>query len=107
MTAAGGPAAGSGADAGEGAAAGAREPAYVRFVSVTGYRWSLPLSEAEDALLATHVGGDPLSHGHGGPARLVAPGRRGFQWVKWVTRVEVRAERDPAQWVVTLISGFD
>ncbi|MUW14314.1 molybdopterin-dependent oxidoreductase [Halorubrum sp. CBA1125] len=95
-------------DAAGGTAADAdREPAYVRFVSVTGYRWSLPLSEAEDALLATHVGGEPLSHGHGAPARLVAPDRRGFQWVKWVTRVEVRAEYDLAQWVVTLVSGFD
>ena len=86
---------------------GDAEPAYVRFVSVTGYRWSLPLAEAKDALLATHVGGERLAHGHGAPVRLVAPGRRGFQWVKWVTRVEVRADRDPAQWVVTLISGFD
>ena len=84
-----------------------REPAYVRFTSVTGYRWSLPLSEAEDALLATHVAGERLSHGHGAPARLVAPGRRGFQWVKWVTRVEVRSEYDFGQWVVTLVSGFD
>jgi DMSO/TMAO reductase YedYZ molybdopterin-dependent catalytic subunit len=80
---------------------------YVRFVSVTGYRWSLPISEARDALLATHVDGEELSHGHGAPMRLVAPGRRGFQWVKWVERVEVRAEADPAQWVVTLVSGFD
>ena len=84
-----------------------REPAYVRFTSVTGYRWSLPLDEAEDALLATRVGGVRLSHGHGAPARLVAPDRRGFQWVKWVTRVEVRAEYDLGQWVVTLVSGFD
>jgi len=84
-----------------------REPAYVRFTSVTGYRWSLPIDEAEDALLATHVGGERLSHGHGAPARLVAPGRRGFQWVKWVTRVEVRSEYDLGQWVVTLISGFE
>ncbi|EMA57097.1 molybdopterin-dependent oxidoreductase [Halorubrum lipolyticum] len=84
-----------------------REPAYVRFTSVTGYRWSLPLAEAEDALLATRVGGDRLSHGHGAPARLVAPNRRGFQWVKWVTRVEVRAEYDLGQWVVTLVSGFE
>ena len=83
------------------------EAAYVRFTSVTGYRWSLPLDEAEDALLATHVGGERLSHGHGAPARLVAPDRRGFQWVKWVTRVEVRAEYDLGQWVVTLVSGFD
>ena len=84
-----------------------REPAYVRFTSVTGYRWSLPIEEAEDALLATHVGGERLSHGHGAPARLVAPDRRGFQWVKWVTRVEVRSEYDLGQWVVTLVSGFD
>ena len=84
-----------------------REPAYVRFTSVTGYRWSLPLAEAEDALLATRVGGERLTHGHGAPARLVAPDRRGFQWVKWVTRVEVRSEYDLGQWVVTLVSGFD
>ncbi|WP_424013580.1 molybdopterin-dependent oxidoreductase [Halorubrum xinjiangense] len=84
-----------------------REPAYVRFTSVTGYRWSLPIEEAEEALLATHVGGERLSHGHGAPARLVAPDRRGFQWVKWVTRVEVRLEYDFGQWVVTLVSGFD
>jgi DMSO/TMAO reductase YedYZ molybdopterin-dependent catalytic subunit len=99
-------AAGGTAPAEDGPAAG-REPAYVRFTSVTGYRWSLPIEEAEDALLATHVGGERLSHGHGAPARLVAPDRRGFQWVKWVTRVEVRSEYDLGQWVVTLVSGFD
>jgi DMSO/TMAO reductase YedYZ molybdopterin-dependent catalytic subunit len=89
------------------AQAGASEDArYVRFVSVTGYRWTLPIEEARDALLATHVGGEQLSHGHGAPLRLVAPGRRGFQWVKWVERVEVRRRGDPAQWVATLVSGF-
>ncbi len=81
--------------------------AYVRFVSVTGYRWSLPIEEAKNALLATHVGGDRLAHGHGAPVRLVAPGRRGFQWVKWIERIDIRAEGDPAQWVVTLVSGFE
>ena len=80
---------------------------HVRFVSVTGYRWSIPIDEARDTLLATHVGGERLSHGHGAPLRLVAPGRRGFQWVKWVERVDVRTRGDPAQWLVTLISGFD
>ena len=83
------------------------EATHVRFVSVTGYRWSLPIEEARGALLATHVGGERLSHGHGAPVRLVAPGRRGFQWVKWVDRVEVRTAGDPAQWLVTLISGFE
>jgi DMSO/TMAO reductase YedYZ molybdopterin-dependent catalytic subunit len=83
------------------------DASHVRFVSVTGYRWTLPIEEARDALLATHVGDERLSHGHGAPVRLVAPGRRGFQWVKWVTDVEVRTRTDPAQWVVTLVSGFD
>lgn len=58
-------------------------------VSVTGHRWSFPLSELADALLATHVGDEALSPGHGGPVRLVAPGRRGFQWIKWVEKIEV------------------
>lgn len=80
---------------------------WVRFVSITGYRWSLPIEEAEEALLATHVSGDRLDHGHGFPLRLVAPGRRGYQWVKWVKRVEVRRYPDPWQWVVIFTSGFE
>ncbi|NHX35311.1 MULTISPECIES: molybdopterin-dependent oxidoreductase [Halolamina] len=98
----------AGVDAGvDGAGEAASEARWVRFVSVTGYRWSLPIEEARDALLATAIDGSRLAHGHGGPARLVAPGRRGFQWVKWVERVELRRDPDPAQWAVTLVSGFD
>jgi DMSO/TMAO reductase YedYZ molybdopterin-dependent catalytic subunit len=26
--------------------------------------------------------------------RLVAPGRRGFEWVKWVTRIELHEHGD-------------
>ena len=70
------------------------EGAHVRVVSHTGYRWGFALADAGDLLLATHVGGEPLSHGHGAPCRLVVPGHRGFQWVKWVTRIEVRADAD-------------
>lgn len=61
----------------------------VEVVSVTGHRWGFPLGELDDALLATHVGAEPLSPGHGHPVRLVVPGRRGFQWIKWVESVEV------------------
>jgi DMSO/TMAO reductase YedYZ molybdopterin-dependent catalytic subunit len=79
----------------------------VRFLSATGYRWSLPLAEAQAALLATHVGGRPLDAGHGAPLRLVAPGRRGFQWVKWVVAVEVLEAPDVGQWAAIFTSGLD
>ena len=40
-------------------------------------------------MLATRVGGELLWHGHGAPLRLVAPGRRGYDWVKWVDEVRL------------------
>ena len=79
---------------------------YVSFVSVTSYRWSLPLEEARTALLATHIDEESLSHEHGFPLRLVCPGRRGFEWVKWITRVEVLTEPDAGQVVSIFTSSF-
>jgi len=80
--------------------------AWVQFRSITGYRWSLPLSEARDAMLATHVDGERLVHGHGYPLRLVAPGRRGFQWVKWVESVRVSKRRELGEWLAIFVSGL-
>ncbi|MDQ2758829.1 MAG: molybdopterin-dependent oxidoreductase [Actinomycetota bacterium] len=59
----------------------------VLVTSATGYSRRLPLTD--DLLLATSLGGEPLRAGHGAPARLVVPGRRGHHWVKWVVRIEV------------------
>jgi len=76
------------------AGAGPAGEASVVVTSATGYRRRLPLADAGSLLVATRLAGRPLSAGHGFPARLVAPGRRGFWWVKWVTAIEV----DPAPW---------
>lgn len=62
---------------------------HVTVRSVTGWYARLPLDEARGALLATRVAGRELPHGNGAPCRLVAPDRRGLEWVKWVTEVEV------------------
>jgi DMSO/TMAO reductase YedYZ molybdopterin-dependent catalytic subunit len=68
--------------------------ASVTFAAVSGYKRRFPLPEAGQFLLALGITdgvgvGRPLSHGHGFPARLVAPGRRGMEWVKWVTAIRV------------------
>jgi DMSO/TMAO reductase YedYZ molybdopterin-dependent catalytic subunit len=46
--------------------------------SVTGYWIRFPIHDLDRLLLATQLGGAPLSPGHGFPVRLVAPGRRGY-----------------------------
>jgi DMSO/TMAO reductase YedYZ molybdopterin-dependent catalytic subunit len=79
---------------------------HVTVGSVTGYRWSFGIEDARGLLLATHVGGAPLSHDHGAPVRLVAPGARGFQWVKWVTRIELRRDPDLTAPLSTIWSSF-
>ncbi|HEY3020416.1 MAG TPA: molybdopterin-dependent oxidoreductase [Solirubrobacteraceae bacterium] len=85
--------------------AGARAD-HVRVISHTGYRWSFAVEDARDLLLATHVGGEALSHDHGAPVRLVAPGRRGFQWVKWVVRLELHDGPDPGAAASTVWSSL-
>ncbi len=62
--------------------------------SQTGYARRFPLHDLESTWIVTRLGGEPLSPGHGFPARIVAPARRGFWWVKWVTRIEL----SPVPW---------
>ena len=68
-----------------------------RHIRVESHRLPLELPARRGRLaccVATHVGDEPLPHGHGAPARLVAPGRRGFHWVKWVVRIELIEDED-------------
>ncbi len=61
----------------------------IRLHGVSGYVGDFTLTEAAEVLLATHVSGQVLDHWHGYPLRAVAPTRRGWFWIKWLTAVEV------------------
>jgi len=69
-------------------AAGVPPGRSVEVRSATGYARWFGADTLHDVWLVTAVGGSPLSYGHGFPARIVAPGRRGFWWVKWVTSIQ-------------------
>lgn len=64
-------------------------------MSATGYARRFPLTDLDHLYLVTTLDGEPLTAGHGAPARLVAPGRRGFWWVKWVSEVRT----SPQSWL--------
>jgi Oxidoreductase molybdopterin binding domain len=70
--------------------------ASVEVVSMTGYRRRFPADEVGSLWLATAYQGTPLRPAYGAPARLVAPQRRGFWWVKWVVSVELS---DQPAWI--------
>ena len=57
--------------------------------SRTGYFRRYSLNEAQRAMLAFAVDGERLTPGHGFPARMVEPNKRGYDWVKWVDSITV------------------
>jgi len=56
------------------------------------YERSLPIAEAEHAMLAYEMNGAPLLPQHGFPLRLVVPGWYGMQNVKWLVKITVLDE---------------
>jgi DMSO/TMAO reductase YedYZ molybdopterin-dependent catalytic subunit len=79
---------------------------HVSVAAVTGYRWSFALADARELLLATYVGDEPLNHEHGAPVRLVVPGARGYQWIKWVDGIDVLEHPDYGAPASTVWSSF-
>jgi sulfane dehydrogenase subunit SoxC len=56
------------------------------------YERALSLADAEGALLAYEMNGEPLPPQHGFPLRLVVPGWYGMTNVKWLARVTILTE---------------
>ncbi len=63
----------------------------VVFYGADGYSSSLTVEDASssDVVLAYEMNGETLPTDHGYPVRLVAPGKYGYKWVKWITHIEV------------------
>jgi DMSO/TMAO reductase YedYZ molybdopterin-dependent catalytic subunit len=63
----------------------ATTPAFIR---------GIPVDKAlhPDTLVALRMNDVPLPRLHGGPARLVVPGWVADDWIKWVERIELRAD---------------
>ncbi len=68
----------------------------VSFHSLSGYgfTWHRRRLNDNDALLATHVNGAPLSTYHGYPVRLIVPGYPGQNMVKQIDRIFVRGDEE-------------
>lgn len=68
-----------------------------RWIQASAGEFSVPLSldDARRALLALWMGGKRLPVAHGGPVRLVVPGRECFTSIKWLDHLEARIDPLP------------
>ena len=75
---------------------------YISFVARTdrGHSSSLVLADAIDlnVLVALDADGAPLTTDHGGPVRIVTPGRYFYKSVKWLERIELLSEDRLGYW---------
>lgn len=76
------------------------EGKYVLFECMEGYKTALPISYLEkyNAMLAYEVNNAPLQNHDGFPLRLIAFGKYGYKWAKWVTRLNVMDESQIGYW---------
>jgi DMSO/TMAO reductase YedYZ molybdopterin-dependent catalytic subunit len=71
----------------EGRDRGTAQPEAVEACFAKGLPWEKAV--APDTIIAWALNGEPLSHLHGSPIRLVVPGWYGVWWVKWIRRLEI------------------
>jgi DMSO/TMAO reductase YedYZ molybdopterin-dependent catalytic subunit len=75
-----------------------------RYVLAYGYDYgwttNLPVHAflADDALVATHHDGEPITVEHGGPARLIVPQLYAWKSAKWLSGLEFLEEDRPGFW---------
>lgn len=78
---------------------------YVSFVarSERGHSTSLPLEDLEplDPIFAWEANGEPLAIEHGGPLRVIVPGRYFYKSLKWLTRIELLTDDKLGFWEST------
>ena len=78
---------------------------FVSFVarSERSHSTSLVLGEALElgAMIALECEGQPLAEVHGGPVRVVAPGRYFYKSLKWLAQIELLAEDRLGYWEAT------
>lgn len=72
----------------------------VLLTSYDSYTTNLALEDfaSEDAILATHWQGTPLTRSHGGPMRLVLPHLYFWKSAKWLREIRFRAADGPGYW---------
>jgi|GEM_PF-749711 len=77
-----------------------QEGEYVLFSCADGYSTALPISYLKkyDAMLAYRVNLLPLKEDNGYPLRLIAFGKYGYKWAKWVTKMEVIDQSQLGYW---------
>ena len=76
-------------------------PGAVLFGSFDGkYTESLTMAQARrrDVLIATRLNGEPVSHDHGGPARLYVAPMYFYKSLKWLDRITVTDAVVPGYW---------
>ncbi|HIE21246.1 MAG TPA: nitrate reductase [Acidimicrobiia bacterium] len=77
------------------------EARFVSFVAYSsrGHHTSLPLDVAQESSWLVHeFEGEPLTREHGGPVRVVTPGRYFYKSLKWVKEIELLAQDRLGWW---------